>query len=160
MASPSAWTFIYASWGGLIEGLPCGTTIHHSPPLPWLAIYPRGLLKNCHISWEEYIWKPTTASFCKKTYQYYSKHGIAKENHQGDREINGRAVSIQPCPTNWAALQTEYVLITLYSVPGISAVPHEDNLRYFDVSIHGPSQSPYEGMLQPCHSCTDLQLMT
>jgi ubiquitin-conjugating enzyme E2 N len=30
-------------------------------------------------------------------------------------------------------------------VPGISAVPHEDNLRYFDVSIHGPSQSPYEG---------------
>lgn len=32
------------------------------------------------------------------------------------------------------------------SVPGISAVPHEDNLRYFDVSIHGPSQSPYEGV--------------
>jgi ubiquitin-protein ligase len=33
-----------------------------------------------------------------------------------------------------------------FSVPGISAVPHEDNLRYFDVSIHGPSQSPYEGL--------------
>ena len=33
-----------------------------------------------------------------------------------------------------------------HSVPGISAVPHEDNLRYFDVSIHGPSQSPYEGV--------------
>lgn len=32
-------------------------------------------------------------------------------------------------------------------VPGISAVPHEDNLRYFDVTVHGPSQSPYEGML-------------
>ncbi|KAK7894069.1 hypothetical protein LTR67_006771 [Exophiala xenobiotica] len=32
-------------------------------------------------------------------------------------------------------------------VPGISAVPHEDNLRYFDVSIHGPSQSPYEGIV-------------
>jgi len=30
-------------------------------------------------------------------------------------------------------------------VPGISAVPHEDNLRYFDVTIHGPTQSPYEG---------------
>ncbi|RBQ71345.1 hypothetical protein VDGD_21483 [Verticillium dahliae] len=30
-------------------------------------------------------------------------------------------------------------------VPGISAVPHEDNLRYFDVEIHGPTQSPYEG---------------
>ena len=32
-----------------------------------------------------------------------------------------------------------------YSVPGISAVPHDDNLRYFDVTIDGPSQSPYEG---------------
>ncbi|XHF96552.1 hypothetical protein AWENTII_000179 [Aspergillus wentii] len=30
-------------------------------------------------------------------------------------------------------------------VPGINAVPHEENLRYFDVSIHGPAQSPYEG---------------
>ena len=33
----------------------------------------------------------------------------------------------------------------LHRVPGISAVPHEDNLRYFDVTIDGPSQSPYEG---------------
>ncbi|KIW09358.1 ubiquitin-conjugating enzyme E2 13 [Verruconis gallopava] len=30
-------------------------------------------------------------------------------------------------------------------VPGITAVPHEDNLRYFDVTVDGPSQSPYEG---------------
>lgn len=30
-------------------------------------------------------------------------------------------------------------------VPGITAVPHEDNLRYFDVTIDGPAQSPYEG---------------
>jgi ubiquitin-conjugating enzyme E2 N len=30
-------------------------------------------------------------------------------------------------------------------VKGISAVPHEDNLRYFDVTIDGPGQSPYEG---------------
>lgn len=30
-------------------------------------------------------------------------------------------------------------------VPGITAVPHEDNLRYFDVTIDGPTQSPYEG---------------
>ena len=29
--------------------------------------------------------------------------------------------------------------------PGISAQPHEDNLRYFDVAITGPSQSPFEG---------------
>ncbi|KAI9228957.1 MAG: putative ubiquitin-conjugating enzyme E2 [Piptocephalis tieghemiana] len=30
-------------------------------------------------------------------------------------------------------------------VPGISANAHEDNLRYFDVRIDGPGQSPYEG---------------
>ncbi|KAJ4356326.1 Ubiquitin-conjugating enzyme 13 [Didymosphaeria variabile] len=34
-------------------------------------------------------------------------------------------------------------------VPGISAVPHDDNLRYFDVTIDGPAQSPYEGTLLP-----------
>ncbi|RSH78592.1 Ubiquitin-conjugating enzyme 13 [Apiotrichum porosum] len=31
------------------------------------------------------------------------------------------------------------------SPPGITAAPHEDNLRYFDVTIAGPGQSPYEG---------------
>uniref|UniRef100_A0A7S1KSU4 E2 ubiquitin-conjugating enzyme n=1 Tax=Percolomonas cosmopolitus TaxID=63605 RepID=A0A7S1KSU4_9EUKA len=29
--------------------------------------------------------------------------------------------------------------------PGISATPHENNLRYFKVAIAGPSQSPYQG---------------
>jgi len=29
--------------------------------------------------------------------------------------------------------------------PGISAVPHEDNLRYFNVIISGPDGSPFEG---------------
>jgi len=32
-----------------------------------------------------------------------------------------------------------------YLVPGISAVPHEDNARYFNVIIQGPDSSPYEG---------------
>lgn len=32
-----------------------------------------------------------------------------------------------------------------YAAPGISASPSEDNLRYFNVLILGPSQSPYEG---------------
>ena len=36
-------------------------------------------------------------------------------------------------------------LMCPFRVPGINAVPHEENLRYFDVSIHGPAQSPYEG---------------
>uniref|UniRef100_A0A2P2LU12 UBC core domain-containing protein n=1 Tax=Rhizophora mucronata TaxID=61149 RepID=A0A2P2LU12_RHIMU len=29
--------------------------------------------------------------------------------------------------------------------PGISASPAEDNMRYFNVMILGPTQSPYEG---------------
>ncbi|KAG8951386.1 Ubiquitin-conjugating enzyme 13 [Tulasnella sp. 424] len=29
--------------------------------------------------------------------------------------------------------------------PGISAAPHEDNMRYFDVTIAGPQGSPFEG---------------
>ncbi|WFD26767.1 E2 ubiquitin-conjugating enzyme [Malassezia nana] len=29
--------------------------------------------------------------------------------------------------------------------PGIVASPHEDNLRYFDVVMSGPAQSPFEG---------------
>ncbi|KAA8915297.1 hypothetical protein TRICI_002654 [Trichomonascus ciferrii] len=36
-------------------------------------------------------------------------------------------------------------IIKVNPVPGISAQPHDDNLRYFDVMIDGPSQSPYEG---------------
>lgn len=29
--------------------------------------------------------------------------------------------------------------------PGITAVPHDDNLRYFNVTIQGPGGSPFEG---------------
>lgn len=34
--------------------------------------------------------------------------------------------------------------------PGISAVPHDDNLRYFDVAITGPEGSPFERMSCAC----------
>jgi ubiquitin-conjugating enzyme E2 N len=47
------------------------------------------------------------------------------------------------------ATLTTITLTRPCSVPGISAVPHEDNLRYFDVKIDGPSQSPYEGCPLP-----------
>ncbi|KAI5474542.1 ubiquitin-conjugating enzyme E2 N [Pseudohyphozyma bogoriensis] len=33
------------------------------------------------------------------------------------------------------------------SPPGITATPHDDNLRYFDVLITGPEASPFEGGL-------------
>jgi ubiquitin-conjugating enzyme E2 N len=32
-----------------------------------------------------------------------------------------------------------------FCADGIKATPHQDNLRYFDVVIAGPSTSPYEG---------------
>ncbi len=32
-------------------------------------------------------------------------------------------------------------------VPGISAQPHDDNARYFDVTVQGPDGSCYEGKL-------------
>ncbi|MFS7890940.1 putative ubiquitin-conjugating enzyme E2, ubiquitin-conjugating enzyme/RWD [Helianthus anomalus] len=31
--------------------------------------------------------------------------------------------------------------------PGISASPSEDNMRYFNVMILGPTQSPYEAVV-------------
>ena len=34
-------------------------------------------------------------------------------------------------------------------VPGISAQPHDDNARYFDVIVEGPGGSCYEGNLFP-----------
>lgn len=38
-----------------------------------------------------------------------------------------------------------FVMISVNTAPGISASPAEDNMRYFNVMILGPSQSPYEG---------------
>uniref|UniRef100_A0A453FED7 UBC core domain-containing protein n=1 Tax=Aegilops tauschii subsp. strangulata TaxID=200361 RepID=A0A453FED7_AEGTS len=32
-----------------------------------------------------------------------------------------------------------------HPTPGISASPSEENMRYFNVMILGPAQSPYEG---------------
>jgi ubiquitin-conjugating enzyme E2 N len=30
-------------------------------------------------------------------------------------------------------------------VEGVNATPHEDNVRYFNVAIAGPMDSPYQG---------------
>ncbi|CAA6665609.1 unnamed protein product [Spirodela intermedia] len=37
--------------------------------------------------------------------------------------------------------------------PGISASPSEDNMRYFNVMILGPTQSPYEGKMKYISYC-------
>jgi len=40
-------------------------------------------------------------------------------------------------------LRVKQILFVL-PVPGVSATPYEDNLRYFNVAIAGPVDSPYE----------------
>ena len=36
-------------------------------------------------------------------------------------------------------------MVVCVAAPGISASPSEENMRYFNVMILGPTQSPYEG---------------
>jgi hypothetical protein len=69
-----------------------------------------------------------------------AQHGSSQAYHQGDGASHGRAVGL------FTPDHQIHVLTTSDSVPGIEAIPHDDNLRYFDVKIHGPSQSPYEGI--------------
>jgi hypothetical protein len=68
------------------------------------------------------------------------QHGSSQAHHQGDGASHGRAVCLS------ILYRHVHVLTPSDSVPGIEAIPHDDNLRYFDVKIHGPSQSPYEGI--------------
>ncbi|CAL9077930.1 unnamed protein product, partial [Musa acuminata var. zebrina] len=38
-----------------------------------------------------------------------------------------------------------FISVSFVAAPGISASPSEENMRYFNVMILGPAQSPYEG---------------
>lgn len=40
-----------------------------------------------------------------------------------------------------------FISVSFVAAPGISASPSEENMRYFNVMILGPAQSPYEGSL-------------
>ena len=42
-------------------------------------------------------------------------------------------------------IQKETQRLMSEPVPGITATPYEDNLRYFQVIVCGPGESPYEG---------------
>ena len=42
------------------------------------------------------------------------------------------------------ALLQETERLVADPAPGITAAPHDDNLRYFDVTIQGPDGSPFE----------------
>lgn len=48
----------------------------------------------------------------------------------------------QPLPKR---IVKETQMLQTDPVPGITAEPHDDNLRYFDVTVSGPAMTPYEG---------------
>ena len=48
----------------------------------------------------------------------------------------------QPLPKR---IVKETQLLISDPVPGITAEPHGDNLRYFDVTVAGPAKTPYDG---------------
>lgn len=52
-----------------------------------------------------------------------------------------------PYERTWCGISDVMLCLAhvLRAAPGISATPYEDNLRYFNVIIAGPSGSPYEG---------------
>ena len=49
---------------------------------------------------------------------------------------------------SWEVPSTDAFTLCVPTAPGISASPSEDNLRYFNVMILGPQQSPYDGAHQ------------
>jgi hypothetical protein len=38
-----------------------------------------------------------------------------------------------------------FIVFCDHAVPGVSCTPKKDNPRYFDISIAGPPDTPYEG---------------
>lgn len=49
-------------------------------------------------------------------------------------------------------LLQETEMLTKDPVPGISAAPFEDNLRYFNVVLEGPPETPYAGAKPRCEA--------
>jgi hypothetical protein len=135
---------------------------HHHRHLHSLSpsTFPGPSLSSLHSTCRYPAGTICTRSCLKTTELLNTQYGLAKTNYQGDGEINGGAVSQQVLPCRDSRLTS-----LCRSVPGISAVPHEDNLRYFDVMIHGPTQSPYEGEIRPRkpqipHSLTSTQAVS
>lgn len=125
-------------------GIVCYAESSHSPHQPSLSTPPTYL--DTAISQPFYSnTQPNLTGFAVITVSRpfnspVLDYGVAKANHQGDGEVDGRTV--RTLHVQYAPQHTDK---SSHRVPGISAIPHEDNLRYFDVSIHGPTQSPYEG---------------
>lgn len=70
-------------------------------------------------------------------------HELHKTNCKDAPRINTIARPLPLPPHSPPQKETERLIAE--PAPGISATPHEDNLRYFDVVMEGPSTSPFEG---------------
>ncbi len=87
--------------------------------------------------------------------------GAATDNGLSDRSELSRSISafllsrLPPAyaPVTdyrfWNGCLQETERLVADPAPGISALPHEDNLRYFDVIIEGPGGSPFASQLLP-----------
>ena len=78
----------------------------------------------------------------------------SQEDHQGDPAPHAGAGTAQHLLSSWEIMFEVYCKSVVYSssflyssgqVPGISAVPDENNARYFHVVVAGPEGSPFEG---------------
>jgi ubiquitin-protein ligase len=80
--------------------------------------------------------KPSLSSPNHRTVIAYNKGGFSS--------AHGFHVVKCPCSRDQ---ETERLVAD--PAPGISAAPHEDNLRYFDVTIQGPDGSPFQSASAP-----------
>jgi hypothetical protein len=69
------------------------------------------------------------------------KRGYIAANHQGARH---QFVFTTARLTKRVTHTKETERLVADPAPGITAAPHEDNLRYFDVTIQGPDGSPFQ----------------
>lgn len=58
--------------------------------------------------------------------------------------LSKRIIKVRRCAACGLTVQETERLVA-DPAPGVQATTHEDNLRYFDVVVAGPSQSPFEG---------------
>jgi ubiquitin-protein ligase len=59
-------------------------------------------------------------------------------------DYQGVLLARQSSRTSLKSFLQETERLVADPAPGITALPHDDNLRYFDVTIEGPGGSPFE----------------
>lgn len=89
---------------------------------------------------------------CGKSWMCWAGDGEARESpQQSGVDLFDEFELPSPVQTSftstdhlrWGNQETQRLLAE--APPGIEAIPHDDNLRFFDVTITGPDSSPYAG---------------